>query len=414
MTNKGEQKRLGFILDTILLGILVLFMLFSLLAIYKSGEHLGYSSKGFVMKQAMWYVIGFGVVFVLIRLGSEFIQKMMRILYFVLLGMLFLLIVVKYVRPLQGPLRFLIEEVKGAWAWYKIPGLGTFQPSEFMKIALLFICADVIDHHNKTFLQSSFVNDLRLFFKIGLWVLPPLILNFLQPDTGIPIIVVISLIFMLYVGGTKNYWFIWILVVLVALYFGIMFLYFNYPEILSNIMGGSGSNSYRLRRFYGWLEYEKYSQTWGYQLYNSLISMGMGGLSGISNSTFIVHLAEAQNDFIFAVIGSQFGLFGAIAVIVLCLALNFRLVYIAMTSIEAKSKYIIAGLMGIFMYQQLQNIGMMVGILPITGITLPLISYGGSSLISYMIGLSYPFLVYSHTKNNPVYETSKLPIKISE
>lgn len=414
MTNRQVQKTEKFYLDYVLLGILGLFMMVSLLAIYKSGDHLGYSSMGMVMRQAMWYGIGFGVVFVLIKIGPDLLLKSMRFIYFILLFLLFILILVKYTPALHRPLHFLIQEVNGAWAWYQIPGLGTFQPSEFMKICLIFICGDVIHKHNSQIAKSSFVNDMKLFVKIGLWVIPPLILNFLQPDTGIPLIIVVSLIFMLYVGATKNYWFLAILIGLFALYFGVVYLYFNHPDILSMIMGGDGSNQYRLRRFFGWLEYEKYAQTWGYQLYNSLIALGMGGQSGLSNSTFIIHISEAQNDFIFAVIGSQFGLIGSLGVIGLCIALNLKLVYTAIMSIDSRSKYIIGGLLGIFMYQQLQNISMMVGILPITGITLPLISYGGSSLVSYMIGLSYPFMVHSHTKNNPIYETSKIPSVVSE
>lgn len=409
MTNRQVKKNEKFYLDYVLLGILGLFMLLSLAAIYKAGQHLGYSSTGLVARQAMWYGIGFVVIFVLLKIGPEYLQKSMKVFYFIFLLMLMGLLVVKYTPSLHGPLRFLIREVNGAWSWYQIPGLGTFQPSEFMKICLIFITGDILHKHNSSATRNGFRNDMKLFFKVGLWVIPPLFLNYLQPDTGIPIIIVVSLIFMMYVGATKNYWFIAILIFLLLLYFGVIYLYYQHPEILGDLVGGSGSNQYKLRRFFGWLEYEKYSQTWGYQLYNSLIALGMGGSNGLSSSPFIVHISEAQNDFIFSVIGSQYGFIGSLSVIILCIALNLKLIYTAILSIDSKSKYIIGGLLGIFMYQQLQNIAMMVGLLPITGITLPLISYGGSSLISYMIGLSYPFMVHSHTKNNPIYEASKLP-----
>lgn len=414
MTNRSEQRDEKFYLDYILLAILGLFMVMSLVAIEMSGKYLGYSTRGLVYRQGMWYGLGFVTIFVLIRLGRDFLYKAAKILYFVFLAMLAGLILVKYTPALHGPLRFLIQDVNGAWAWYQIPGAGTFQPSEFMKICLVFITGDILHKHNTLVRQSSFSNDMKLFFKVGVWVLPPLFLNYLQPDTGIPIIIVISIIFMMYVGATKNYWFLGILIALVLLYFGVIYFYFNHPDLLGDLIGGSGSNQYKLRRFFGWLEYEKYSQSWGYQLYNALIALGMGGSSGMSDSTFIVHISEAQTDFIFSVIGSQYGLMGSLAVIGLCIVLNLKLIYTAITSIDSKSKYILGGLLGIFMYQQLQNISMMVGLLPITGITLPLISYGGSSLISYMIGLSYPFMVYNHTKNNPVYEASQLPTVVSE
>lgn len=407
MTQKESKK---FYIDYTLIGIILLFMGLSLLAIDRSGIYLGFSTRGLAIRQAMWYAIGFGVVLIILKLGPEILLKIMRIAYFVLLALLLGLLVVKYIPALHRPMSFLIESRNGAWAWYTIPGgLGTFQPSEFMKIVLIFVAGDIIHQHNSEIPKASFLSDMKLFIKIGLWAIPPLILNFLQPDTGIPVIIVVSLIFMIYVGATKNYWFLGILILLVLLYFGIIYLYFNHPNILGNLIGGSQSTQYKLGRFYGWLEYEKYAQNYGYQLYNALIALGMGGSNGVVDSTFIVHIAEAQNDFIFSVIGSQFGFMGTLSVVILCLLLNLKLIYTAVMSVDNRAKYIIGGLLGIFMFQQLQNMGMLVGLMPITGITLPLISSGGSSLISYMIGLAYAMMVHDHTKKNPVYEESKMP-----
>jgi rod shape determining protein RodA len=412
MSTKETKK---FYVDYALVAIILLFMVLSLIAIDRSGIYLGYSTRGLALRQGIWYVIGFVVILVMIRLSPDILSKIMRIAYFVLLIMLFGLLVVKYIPALHSPLRFLIEDRNGAYAWYTIPGgLGTFQPSEFMKIVLIFVSADIIHNHNSNRPQATFVSDLKLFFKIALWAVPPLLLNFLQPDTGIPIIIVVSLIFMIYVGATKNYWFLGILVLLVLLYFGTIYLYYNHPDILGSFIGGTQETQYKLGRFYGWLEYEKYAQSYGYQLYNALIGLGMGGSTGIVDSTFVVHIAEAQNDFIFSVIGSQFGIVGTLSVVALCVLLNVKLIYTAVMSVNTKAKYILGGLLGIFMFQQLQNMGMLVGLMPITGITLPLISSGGSSLISYMIGLAYAFMVHDHTKKNPVYEESKMPSIISK
>ena len=203
MTTKENKK---FHIDYLLLGILILLMGVSIVSISRAGLYLGYSTRGLAIRQAMWYAIGFGVIFVMSKINSDIIIRLMKIFYFILLFLLFGLIFVKYVSALHKPLRFLIEDRNGAWGWYSIPGIGTFQPSEFMKIALIFISADIIDRHNTQIPRASFMNDIKLFFKIGAWAIPPLILNFLQLDTGIPVIIVISLIFMLYVGATKNYW----------------------------------------------------------------------------------------------------------------------------------------------------------------------------------------------------------------
>lgn len=405
MTHR-QEKTSKFHFDFGLFGVLVLFMMMSLISIYRSSKHIGYSTNGLVAKQLMWYGLGFVTIFIISRLGKEILLKVAKIVYWILLFLMFFLIFVKYVPPLHGPLYRFVRSINGSWAWYQIPGIGSFQPSEFMKICLVFICAQTVDRHNLEIEKASFKTDLWLFAKIGAWALPPLFLNYLQPDTGVPIIVVFSLLFMVYTAGTKNYWFLFIVSVILSGYFGVIYLYYNHPDILGNFFGDG--SYYRLRRFYGWLDYEKYSQLEGYQLYSSLISMGMGGLKGVGQTDLIVHIAEAHTDFIFAVIASQFGLLGSLAVVFLCFLLNGKLISIAIKSTDSLSKYIIGGLLGIFMYQQFQNMAMLVGILPITGITLPLISYGGSSLLSYMIGLSYPFIAYSHTKNNPVYEEGKI------
>lgn len=405
-SNKVESAQ-KFVWDKFLVAILIAFMVLSLASIYFSSNYLNASTLGLVQKQAMWYVIGFTTLYILTKLGFERLYKVMRLAYFVLLLMLLLLIVVQRVGFLNSnPLisRF-IRPIKGAWAWYQFPGIGSFQPSEFMKITLLFISADVIHKHFRMPNNTGYLSDLRLFIKIGLWALPPLILNFLQPDTGIPLIIVISLIFMLYVAGTKKMWFLIVAGGLIVLYVGVVYIYYNHIDILNNMF----ETTYRLRRFYGWLDYEKYSTTFGYQLNSSLMALGLGGPSGIDAELYNVRIPEAQNDFIFAVIGSRLGFIGTISTIALCFMLNVKLMMVAKKSTDTRAQLIIAGLVGIFIYQQLQNIAMMIGLLPITGITLPLISYGGSSLLSYMIGLSVVFLTSNHTANNPVYDVAKLP-----
>ncbi len=410
MSSKQVESAQKFVWDKFLIAILVAFMVLSLASIYFSSYYLNLNTLGLVQKQAMWYAIGFGTLYLLTKLGFERLYNIMRLVYFVLLFMLIILIVVQRVGALNSnPLisRF-IRPIKGAWAWYQFPGIGSFQPSEFMKITLLFISADVTYKHFRNPSNSGYLSDLRLFVKIGLWALPPLFLNFLQPDTGIPLIIVISLIFLLYVAGTKKLWFVLVAAGLVVLYVGVVYIYYNHIDILNNMF----ETTYRLRRFYGWLDYEKYSTTFGYQLNSSLMALGLGGPGGIDASLYNVRIPEAQNDFIFAVIGSRLGFVGTLFTISLCLLLNVKLMMVAKKSTNIRAQLIIAGLVGIFIYQQLQNIAMMIGLLPITGITLPLISYGGSSLLSYMIGLSVVFLASNHTANNPVYDVAKLPTNV--
>ena len=132
----------------------------------------------------------------------------------------------------------------------------------------------------------------------------------------------------------------------------------------------------------------------GYQLENSLISIGSAGLIG-HGFNLDIYFPEPQTDFIFAVYSSCFGLVGSLILLFLIAYFDIHLILLAKNEKNSIDKYIIVGIVGMLVYQQFQNIGMTFGIMPITGITLPFISYGGSSLISYMIMLGLIFNIYN-------------------
>ena len=116
-----------------------------------------------------------------------------------------------------------------------------------------------------------------------------------------------------------------------------------------------------------------------------ITAIGSGGLIGYGVNNTPIYFPEPQTDFIFAVYSNNFGFIGSIILIGIITFFDLRLVRLAIESPSNTNKYIISGIIGMLIYQQLQNIGMTIGLMPITGITLPFISYGGSSLLSYMI-----------------------------
>jgi len=264
-----------------------------------------------------------------------------------------------------------------------------------MKIVLVIISADIIDKHNREKTDFSFESDFNLAMKMARYVVPALILNILQPDSGIPIIILISLAIMFFLSGVRREWFIIIMSLALFLFFGIIYLYYFQNEFLYQLMGGG----YRLDRFYGWLDFEKYPDAQGYQLYQSLLSVGTAGLTGHPLRTVVSLIPEAQTDFIFAVISQNFGFLGASFIIILSFALDIKLVLITLHSNLNKERYMMMGIVGMLMFQHFQNIGMILGLLPITGITLPFVSYGGSSLVSYMIPISVALFMSSETEN---------------
>jgi rod shape determining protein RodA len=351
------------------------------------------NGQDLLIKQVMWYVLGFITLGFLIFMGVDRLFSMSHIFYWILIVLLGLLILDSFINlPLIAP-------INGARAWIQIPGVGTIQPSEFMKIILIIRASEIIHSHQQYNLKMSYANDFVLFLKIAkiLWL--PLILIVLQPDTGIPIIIVVSLIVMLAMSSIKPQWLIIGGFTAFISLAGFIFLFESNPELLGRLMGGS----YKLTRFYGWLHPEKYILTWGAQLYTALMAIGSAGFTGHGAATLAISFAEPQNDFIFAVIAKNYGLIGVGITMIVSLLFNLKLLFVALNYDGLKEKYMVAGLLGMLFFQQIQNMGMVVGLFPITGITLPLISAGGSSLLSYMIPLAVIFHMSSENKNKTVH-----------
>jgi rod shape determining protein RodA len=158
-----------------------------------------------------------------------------------------------------------------------------------------------------------------------------------------------------------------------------------------------------LNRFHGWLATEKYIYTWGNQLYTAMLAIGSAGWTGHGKEAVLITLLEPQNDFIFAVIGKNYGFFGTASVLIVNLLLDLKLLSIALAYEHPRERYMVAGLLGMLVFQQFQNMGMVVGLLPITGITLPMISAGGSSLLSYMIPLAIVYHMSNEIKNKTIH-----------
>lgn len=373
--------------DIALLSILLIMATTSILAIY-SAFHLITLKNGpeLILKQLLWYGIGFIALSIIMYIGNDSIYDFAKIAYWILLGCLLYLFINKaIINRLFGlgtNLPF-VYKVNGATSWFNFPGIGSFQPSEFMKVVLIIITAKIIDTHNKNKIFHSFQSDIDLFIKIGKWVLPPLILTFLQPDTGIVIITIISISVMILCSGIRKEW---IIIAGGTIAFSLVvffFLYFFHFDFLSSLFGSDGI--YKLNRITGWLNPEADIRNTGNQLYTALLALGSAGLIGHGIQVDIIQIPEAQTDFIFAVFGQSFGFLGTLFILLLCLILDLKLCRIAMLSKNSFEKYFICGILGMLLFQQVQNIGMVVGLLPITGITLPMISYGGSSLLSYLI-----------------------------
>ena len=231
--------------------------------------------------------------------------------------------------------------------------------------------------------------EFKFLIKVGIVVFIPSILTFLQPDTGVVLIYLLITIIMLFISGIRYRWFIILFSIIVISLATILGIYFINTDLFINIFGTDFF--LRIDRLLDW------SNSSGYQLENGMTSIGAGGLLGMGINNTPIYFPEPQTDFSFDVYANNFGFIGVLFLLGLITIFDIKLILLAIKNTNLTNKYIIAGIVGMLIYQQLQNIGMTFGLMPITGITLPFISYGGSSLLSYMIMMGIIFNISNET-----------------
>ena len=387
----SKQRKKSFIDKQLILIILIL-MAISIVAIYLATPVMPYymQNENYYVKQFVWYCISFFILFVILKLGVDRLFTGVKVLYWILLVLLFILLIDRYIIDIPD---MFIKPINGTTAWFFIPALGSLQPSEFMKVVLVIRSGLIIHEFKVDNPEITYQNDLKLFLEIIKICILPIILIFLQPDSGLPLIMLFSIGVMLFVGGIKRTWIILAIILVCSIVFGIIFIYEYFPDFFYDISGG-----YRLNRIYGCLDSEKYYLSHGNQLYTSMLALGSSGMTGHELNQTIISIAEPQTDFIFTVIGQNFGFVGTLVTIIALTVFDLKLVNIGRLSDYGPEKIMLSGIIGMLIFQQIQNMGMVIGLLPITGITLPFISYGGSSILSYFIPLALAFHLSSETK----------------
>ncbi len=357
--------------NTILIPIILLFIT-SIISIYATKDILSIEYKYLWIKQIIWYGIGILLSFIIMTVGNKFLYNNAYTLY--IIGIISLILVL-----------FLGVNVNNARCWFKIPFIGTIQPSEFMKVFLIIILARIINDFNEKYHYKDLLTEFKFLLKVLFIVLIPSILTFIEPDTGAVIMYLIITMSMLFIGGIRKRWFT--LTICIFLVFLIIFfmIYFLKQDLFIKIFGTSFF--YRMDRIINW-----HSST-GLQLNNSEIAIGSAGLSGHGFNHTPIYFPEMQTDFIFSVFASNYGFIGTLIFILTIIFFDENLIITVNKTNNELDKYSIGGIVAVLLFQQLYNISMTIGLLPIMGITLPFISYGGSSLLSYMILLGIIFNV---------------------
>lgn len=351
---------------------IILFFLISIFTIYSTKSLLGADYNLLWVKQIAWYILGISIATIMMLFGNKFLYNNAWLFYFI--GVLLLLLVL-----------FFGTDVNNARCWFKIPYIGSFQPSEFMKVFLIIILAKLITDFNERYDNPEVMDEFKFILKILIIVLIPSILTFIEPDTGAVIMYLIITFVMLFIGGFRKRWFILTIIAVLMLVLSVFLIYILNSDLFIKIFGTS--MFYRMDRIFNW------TNSSGLQLRNSLIAIGSAGAFGHGYNNTPIYFPEMQTDFIFGVFASNFGLFGSILLISLIVIFDINLINTVNKTYNMYDKYAIGGIIGVLFFQQIYNISMTIGVLPIMGITLPFLSYGGSSLLSYMLLLGIIFNV---------------------
>ncbi|GAA0593338.1 FtsW/RodA/SpoVE family cell cycle protein [Virgibacillus siamensis] len=377
-------------IDYTLLFIIILLGIVSVFTLHTIAPTLPakYDGSNFMLKQAMWYIAGGFVILITMLIDYDRFRQITWIVYGFGVLSLFML----YIGFPPG----IVHEANGAVSWFKFPLIGTIQPAEFMKVILVMTIAHVLVSHHDKHPEKTLKSDFWLLGKILVISLPPMGLVAVQPDLGGFLVLASITGSMILISGIR--WrILFSIFFLAVLVMGSLFAawyFFSGPisEFLEESLFGHVSS-----RLYGWLNPEK-NYNAGYQLIYAMLAIGSGQLSGKGIGAMEVNVPERHTDMIFTAISEQFGFIGASLVVTLFFLLLYRLIHIALLSNDKYGSYLVTGLVGMFAYQIFQNIGMSIQLLPITGLPLPFLSYGGSSTITYLLAIGIALNVHSRTK----------------
>lgn len=293
------------------------------------------------------------------------------------------------------------DKLNGARGWFEIGGIS-FQPAELMKVILIIVIAALLSKKNGD--QLSFVNDV---LPIGLIVFVPFLIVMIYPDMGNAAIYLVILIGMYWIGEIKYSHVLIGLVVICGIAFGSYYIYDSFHDQIVEGLKDTDF-SHWVVRIDSFLYPETADKDWSYQKTNSMTAIGSGGLTGQGYlQGEMVHdqrIPLAYTDAIFAVVGEEFGFRGSAILLLMYFVLIYRMILTAIQSVHLSGSYIIIGIVSMFVLQIFQNVGMLIGLMPITGITLPFISYGGTSLLINMISMGLVMSVRLHQDKPSAYE----------
>lgn len=325
------------------------------------------AANGYARKQLLGMILGFTAMIIVSFINYQFILKFQWIIYFSAVVMLLAVL-------LFG------VEVNGAKRWFSLGSFGTIQPSEFAKIMMIIVLTHLIMDHR------DHISQIKSLLFIGIIYMVPVYLVFREPNMSTTLVFIFIFLVMIFCGGL-SYQFIGRVVMFAVPSITLLVWYIQQPfQILLR--------GYQLNRILAFLNPSDYQQTTANQQYNSVMAIGSGMLTGkgYNNNTFTSvkggnFISEQQTDFIFSVIGEELGFIGSCITILLLAAIVFECLKVARNASHFSGRLIATGVAAMISFHTFVNIGVATNLLPNTGLPLPFISYGLSSLLSNMVGI---------------------------
>jgi rod shape determining protein RodA len=305
------------------------------------------------IRQLYWIAGGVAGMFLISFLNYQAVLEKIHWMYIVAFGSLV-------------AVRLFGEKYLGARRWIKLPGGTHFQPSEWVKLILILAVAKYFaDLHQRELSWSDFM-------KAGAMVGVPMLLVLSQPDLGTALTYIPIAVMGLFLGGLRAKQ------ALIVLVLGGLMMPLAWHKL----------KPYQKERLVSFMEPEADKQGSGYQVNQSLIAVGSGGIwGGTGTQTHLSYLPVPQTDFIFAAFAEEHGFVGALGVLLLYFIVLMRLTQNAQTAPDRAGTFIVMGVVAVLSFHILVNVGMVVGFMPVTGIPLPLMSYGGSSVLFMFLAL---------------------------
>ena len=330
------------------------------------------------LRQAIFLLVSPVVIGVITYFPYEFIRRRSTLFYYA--ACLLLLIA-------------LAGQATGVRAWIDVIWGYTLQPSEFVKLACIIVTAKYLERN------SDPLGTWSGAFRIAALMAIPWALTLLQGEMGSVMVMIFVFGIMIYFGGAR----LRTLGAIIAV--GAIAI-----AVLYTVTMASGTDNYRLTRILSFVNPALVDENATYQVNNSKIAIGSGGANGVGmfvqgSFSQLDYVPEDWTDFIFSTIGEAFGFWGCLFVIVCYLLLIMRMLYLARFATDRFGQMIIIGVMAMMLFHVFENIGMTTGLMPVTGIPLPFLSYGGSNLVTNMAGIG---LVLNVTKNRDIISAERL------